>query len=185
MSKPARDRFDDVPRTSGRVGAHRAENPGSNGWMLLLWSVVAALVLLVVGIFVSLVVMGRIALFPSDQESVAPAPEETGIVDTSYSVMILNATPDDGLDDQMRDELITAGYNPELVFATDSDADDFADTTVYYVDDADADAALGLAGLIGGALVEQSNAYASMNTTAQAQLTIVIGLDRTAEAPAE
>ena len=153
--------------------------------MVLLWSVVAALVLLVVGIFVALVVMGRIALFPTAQETVAPAPEETGIVDTSYSVMILNATPDDGLDDQMRDELINAGYNAELVFAVDGASDDFEDTTVYYVEDADADAAAGLADLIGGAIVEQSDYYAAMNDTGQAQLTIVIGLDRTGEAPAE
>ncbi len=153
--------------------------------MVLLWAVVAALVLLVVGIFVALVVMGRIVLFPTPEASVAPVPEDTGIVDTSYSVMILNATPDDGLDDQMREELITAGYNADLVFAVDGASDDFADTTVYYVDEADADAATGLAGLIGGAVVEQSDYYAAMNDTGQAQLTVVIGLDRTGEAPAE
>lgn len=153
--------------------------------MILLWSVVAALVLLVVGIFISLVVMGRIALVPETQESIAPIPQETAVLDTSYSVLILNATPDDGLDDQMRDDLINAGFNADLVLATDGNADDFPETTVYYIDAADEQPALALADLIGGATVEQSDYYAAMNDTGQAQLTVVIGLDRVAETPAE
>ncbi|GAB3601288.1 LytR C-terminal domain-containing protein [Microbacterium tumbae] len=185
MSKPARDRFDDVPRTSGRVGAHRAENPGSNGWMVLLWAAVAALVLLVVGIFGTLVVMDRISLFPESQQSAAPLPEDTGVVDTAYSVMILNASPDEALDDAMRDTLVNAGWNADIVFAVDGSADDFPETTVYYVAEADEEAALGLANLIGGALVEQSDFYADLNNTEGAQLTVVIGVDRSTVAPAE
>jgi len=153
--------------------------------MVLLWAVVAALVLLVVGIFGSLVVMGRISLFPETVETVAPVPEETGIVDTSYSVMILNATPADGLDDQMRDELVNAGWAADVVFAVDGASDDFAETTVFYVDEADEQAAIGLANLIGGAVVQQDDFYADLNETEQAQLTVVIGLDRTTAAPDE
>ncbi len=153
--------------------------------MVLLWAVVAALVLLVVGIFASLMIMGRITLFPAPQESVTPMPEETGIVDTSYSVMILNATPEDGLDEQMRDDLVNAGFAADLVFAVDGSSDDFPETTVYYVEDADEQAAIGLAGLIGGAAVEQSDAYAGMNDTGQKQLAVAIGLDRTAAGSAE
>ncbi|MGW8484545.1 LytR C-terminal domain-containing protein [Microbacterium sp. NPDC055903] len=183
MSKPVRDRFDDVPRTSGRVGAHRAENPGGNGWMVLLWAVVAALVLLVAGIFGTLVVMGRISLFPETQQTATPAPEETGVVDMTYSVMILNATPDDGIDDDLRQTLIDEGWDGSIVFAVDGSTDDFPETTVYYVDAADEQAALGLADLIGGALVEQSDVYAGQNTTDVAQLTVVLGVDRTTPAP--
>ena len=47
MSKPSRDRFDDVPRSSGRVGAHRAEAPGMNGWVVLLWSFVLMMMIVV------------------------------------------------------------------------------------------------------------------------------------------
>ncbi|MFD6815298.1 LytR C-terminal domain-containing protein [Microbacterium sp. NPDC060132] len=183
MSKPSRDRFDDVPRASGRVGAHRAEAPGMNGWVVLLWSFVAALVLIIAGIFGSLVVMGRIELFPEAGPSAVPTPEETGVVDPSYSVMILNATPDSGLDDQMRDTLINAGWPAGIVFATDSASDDFATTTIYYVDDADEQAAVGLAGVIGGAAVKQDDFYADLNETGGKQLTVVIGLDRSASAP--
>lgn len=147
--------------------------------MVLLWSAVAVLVLLVVGIFGTLVVMERITLFPGAEESATPLPEETGTLDTTYSVMILNATPDTGIDDELRATLVDAGWNADIVFAVDGSTDDFPETTVYYVDAADEQAALGLASFIGGALVEQSDVYASLNTTDTSQLTVVMGLDRT------
>lgn len=148
-----------------------------NGWVVLLWSFVAALVLIIGGIFGSLVVMGRITLFPEAVPTAAPTPVETGVIDPKYSVLILNASPDDGLDDQMRDVLINNGWAADVVFATDSDSQDFTTTTVYYVADEDELAAIGLAGLIGGAAVEQSDFYADQNTTDQKQLTVVVGLD--------
>lgn len=156
-----------------------------NGWLVLLWSFVAALVLIIAGIFGSLVVMGRIELFPEAAPSAAPTVAETGVVDTTYSVMILNATPDKNLDTQMRDTLINSGWAANTVFASDSDSQDFATTTVYYVDDDDEPAALGLAGLIGGAAVQQNDAYAGLNDTDGKQLTVVIGVDRSASASAE
>lgn len=156
-----------------------------NGWVVLLWSFVAALVLIIGGIFGSLVVMGRISLFPEAVPTPTPTPVETGVVDTSYSVVILNATPDVGLDTQMRDVLINSGWAADVVFASDSTSQDFSTTTVYYIDAADELAAIGLANLIGGAEVEQSDFYADQNTTDQKQLTVVIGLDRSASAPVE
>lgn len=183
VSKPTRDRFDDVPRTSGRVGAHRAEAPRMNGWVVLLWSFVAALVLVIVGIFGSLVVMGRIELFPETVPSATPTPVETGVLDTTYEITILNATPDEGLDAQMRDTLLNAGF--PTVYASDSGSQDFETTTVYYVDDADRLAAIAVADLVGGAEVEQSDFYADLNDGDAKQLTIVIGLDRSATAPEE
>lgn len=165
------------------MGAHRAEAPGMNGWIVLLWSFVAALVLIIGGIFGSLVVMGRISLFPEAVPTATPTPEETGVVDTTYSVLILNATADEGLDDQMRDTLINTGWSADVVFASDSTSQDFSTTTVYYVADEDELAAIGLAGVIGGADVQQSDFYADMNDTDQKQLTVVIGLDRSSNPP--
>lgn len=154
-----------------------------NGWVVLLWSFVAALILIIGGIFGALVVMERITLFPEAAPSATPTPEETGVVDVTYSVMILNASPDAGLDEQMRDDLINNGWAAGSVFATDSDSQDFTTTTVYYIADEDELAAIGLARLIGGAEVEQSDAYASLNDTGAKQLTVVIGVDRTTAAP--
>ncbi len=77
-----------------------------NGWVVLLWSFVAALVLIVVGIFVALVLMGRINLFPAAEPTIAPTPEVTGVVDPTYSVLVLNASGQDDLDAQMRDTIV-------------------------------------------------------------------------------
>lgn len=95
-----------------------------NGWVVLLWSFVAALVLIIGGIFGSLVVMGRVSLFPEAVPTAVPTPEETG-VDTSISVLILNGTPDEGSDTQMRDLLINNGWASDIVFAGDSSSQDF------------------------------------------------------------
>ncbi|MGO1801608.1 MAG: LytR C-terminal domain-containing protein [Microbacteriaceae bacterium] len=183
MSQPVKDRFDDVPRTSGRVGAHRAETPGMNGWVVLLWSFVAALVLIVVGIFVALVMMGRITLFPAADDTTAPTPEPTGVVDTSYSVLILNATPEEGLDDQLRETLINAQWPDDLISYGPAGQQDFAETTIYYVSEADELAAIGMADLIGGAHIEQSDFYANPNDPEQKQLVVVIGLDDASTQP--
>ena len=154
-----------------------------NGWIVLLWSFVAALVLIVAGIFVALVMMGRISLFPAAEESIAPVPEETGIVDTSYSVLILNATPEEGLDAQIRESLINAQWPDELISSGDAGTQDFAETTVYYVSDDEREVALGLADLIGGAEVDQSDSYADPNNPEQKQLVVVVGLDRSSTQP--
>jgi hypothetical protein len=162
-----------------------------NGWLVLLWAFVSALVLIVAGIFVALLMMGRITLFPASEATVEPTPEATGVVDMSYSVWILNATPEEGLDVQMRETLINAQWPNALISYGAASQQDFAETTVYY-DAADAElAAIGLADLIGGAHVEQSDVYADPSNPEQKQLVIVIGLDRSsiqpepAETPAE
>lgn len=154
-----------------------------NGWIVLLWSFVAALVLIVVGIFVALLMMGRIALFPAAEETIAPTPEPTGVVDTTYSVLILNATPEDGLDAQLRESLINEQWPADLISYGTAGQQDFAETTVYHVAEADELAAIGLADLIGGAHVEQSDFYADPNNPEQKQLVVVIGLDRSSAEP--
>lgn len=154
-----------------------------NGWVVLLWSFVTALVLIVVGIFVALMMMGRITLFPSAEPTIEPAPEQTGVVDTSYSVLVLNATPESGLEAQLRETLINEQWPDDLISYGAAGTQDFADTTVYYVSEADELAAIGLADLIGGAQIEQSDYYADPNDPEQRQLVVVIGLDRSSIEP--
>ena len=154
-----------------------------NGWIVLLWSFVAALVLIIAGVFGSLVFMGRVSLFPESTPSAVPTPVETGVVDTTYSVMILNGTPDEGLDAQMRDLLINNGWAAGAVNAGDSSSQDFEKTTVFYVNAEDELAAIGLANLIGGAGVQQSDYYTGETADGEKQLTVVIGLDRSTSVP--
>jgi hypothetical protein len=173
-----RDRFDDLPETD-RVGAHRAENPRMRGWVVLLWAALATVVLIAVGIFGTLLASGRIELFPEPTPTVQPEPEVTPVVDVSYQVQILNATPEQGLATQMKDVIVAAGWADGSVLAGGAGSEDFPATTVFYLGPEDEAAAAGLAEVIGGANIEQSDAYPPVDP-AMKQLTVVIGLDRTA-----
>ncbi|WP_235201381.1 LytR C-terminal domain-containing protein [Microbacterium sp. CH12i] len=97
---------------------------------------------------------------------------------------MLNATPEEGLDVQLRDTLINAGWPAGSVSASIAESQDFTDTTIYYVSAADELAAIGLADLIGGAQIEQSDFLSDPNDPDQKQLVIVIGLDRSSVEPA-
>ena len=154
-----------------------------NGWVALLSAAVAVAVLVVVGTFAAFLATGRITLFPESSQSVAPEPEDTGVVDTSYSVLILNGTPDEGLEARMRDSIINAGWSGSDVFAGTSGNTDFELTTIYYVSDADEAAARGLASVIGGADLVQDDYYADPDDPDDRPLTIVIGLDRSTVQP--
>ncbi len=172
-----RDRFDDVARDKGRVGAHRAELPRSRGWATFLWASVAAVVLFAGGVFGSLVVMGKIT-FGEDKPdtTITQAPVEPRI-DTSYSILILNATPEEAKTAEVTQLLVTAGWTQEQIFSIDSDDKDFEHTTVYYPLPGDQSPALGVAGLMNEALIEQSDVYQMGDVAESAQLTIVIGAD--------
>ncbi|WES64786.1 LytR C-terminal domain-containing protein [Microbacter sp. GSS18] len=174
-----RDRFDDLPEDGGRVGAHRAEQPHLHGWTLFFWAVAATVVLTLVGVFATMIASGRIQLVPEPEPTVAATPVEAvePVVDTSYQVLILNATPQEGLATQTRDVVLGAGWAASDVTAGEAGSQDFAETTVYYLSDEDEAAALGLADVIGGARTEQSDVY-QVAVEGASQLTVVLGLDR-------
>ena len=169
-----RDRFDDIPRETGRVGAHRAENPGMSGPAVLLWAIVATIVLVIAGILGFLVLSQQGAL-PAPENTPAPAATTAPVVDTSYSVLVLNGTATEGLDDEVAAQLVDAGFPEGAVTPTDSDETDFEKTTVFYASPEDEPAARGVAEAIGATEVVQSDAYQSGDGR---QLTVVVGLDR-------
>lgn len=186
-----RDRFDDLPSESGRVGAHRAENPRLRGWLVFLWAAVLTLVLVIAGIFGTLVASGRVSLGPDPIAAPTPTPTTAAVVDTSFSVVVLNGTGDEGLATQVRDQIVAAGWSGESVVTGDSNTTDFAATTVYYVRAEDESAALGLAQTIGGAEIAQDDFLQPADDPGTTddesqirQLVVVIGLDRAASAPA-
>lgn len=180
-----RDRFDEIAPETGRVGAHRAENPRMRGGIVFLWAAVATVLLLVAGIFASLLITGRISFTPEVVPSATPLPVVEPVVDTSVPVLVLNATPQEGLATQVRDIVLAAGWPAELVTAGGAGSEDFPTTTVYYAFEEDEAAALGLADVIGGAEVALSDQYllvtddpATPENEADRQLTVVLGLDR-------
>ena len=185
MPESARDRFDVIPHAQGRVGAHRAENPGMRGWFVLLWAAVATAVLIAIGIFAAMLAMGRISF---DTSTPMPSVSRTATasapaLDTSYAVLVLNATTANGLATSTRDTIVAAGFDGNAVAASDASTQDFPATTVYYKTEADKSAAQALANLIGATKIAVSDQYGDDVVAGQKQLTVVLGQDLAKNAP--
>lgn len=180
-----KDRFDDLPVDRARIGAHRAENPRLRGGLVFLWSAVATIVLIAVGIFGTLIATGRVVPFPAASESPAPIATAEPTIDTGYTVLVLNATGESGLANRVRDEIIDAGWAGDAVLASEAGADDFELTTVYYPTAEDEGAARGVAQLVGATRLVLDDAYQPADDPDARQLAVVIGLDRAdpADAP--
>ncbi|MBN9157454.1 MULTISPECIES: LytR C-terminal domain-containing protein [unclassified Microbacterium] len=185
MPESARDRFDEIPHAQGRVGAHRAENPGMRGWFVLLWAAVATVVLIAVGIFAAMLAMGKISF---DQGTPMPSVSRTATasappLDKTYAVFVLNATGANGLAAATRDTIVNAGFAADAVVAGDADSQDFPTSTVYYKTAADENAARALADLVGAKEIAQSDRYGDDVVPGQKQLTVVLGMDLAKNAP--
>ncbi|RZI92524.1 MAG: LytR family transcriptional regulator [Microbacterium sp.] len=184
------DRFDELPTPddarrlgeSRRVGAHRAEEPRLRRRSVLLWAALATVVLIAGGIVATLWAGGRFG--PGITTPVGPTAVVTAdpVLDTTYTVVVLNATPQDGLGGQLSADIVAAGWSADDVTAGDAGSHDFARTTVFYAHTDDEAAARGLAQAIGGADVELSEAYQDPENEELRQLVVVIGLDRATEA---
>ena len=168
-----------MPIDTGRVGAHRAENPHMRGWIVFLWAAAATVVLVIAGIFGTLIVSGKVVLFPTAAPSSTPTPTVTPVIDTSYTVLVLNATGEDGQATAVKDVLVQAKWSPDKVLASDPGTT-YPTTTVYYPLPADAPAAAGVAQLIGGAKIVESTKYQPSGSPDAAQLVVVLGTDRVA-----
>jgi len=156
-------------------------------WVVLLWAVLATIVLVAVGIFGSLIATGRVTLFPTPSATPTPVATIEPVIDTTYGVVVLNATPESGLATRTKDTIVAAGWPADSVLPGEAGSTDFAQTTVYYAFPEDEAAALGLAGVIGGAEVAQTDQYlqvddpeTEVDESAARQLTVVLGLDRVA-----
>ncbi|WP_345751950.1 LytR C-terminal domain-containing protein [Microbacterium rhizophilus] len=169
-----RDRFDDVPRQAARVGAHRAEQPRTPRGVVLLWAALATVVLTIAGIIGFLVLSQRADELPSQPQS---QPTVTPVVDTTYTVLVLNGTGTAGVAEEVAGRLVAAGWAEDKVVPSDSSATDFPQTTVYYAAPEEEAAALGVAQAIGGARTEQSDQYSTPGDEEQ-ELAVVVGLDR-------
>ncbi|MDQ1131092.1 LytR C-terminal domain-containing protein [Microbacterium sp. SORGH_AS_0888] len=175
-----RDRFDDLSASSGRVGAHRAENPRLRAGGILLWAIAATIVLIGLGIFGSLILSGRVVLFPTPEPTPTATAQVTPVVDTSYTVLVLNAANEEGLATRVRDTLLGQGWTEQKVSAGNAGST-FETSTVYYASPDAYPAALGLARLLGMSNVAYDPNYPLPSTSAT-QLTVVLGMDRSAGA---
>ena len=146
----------------------------------MLWSVIAIVVLVALGIFGTLIATGRVTLFPTPSATPRTISTAEPVVDTSYSVTVLNATTQSGLAGSLAQTIVGAGWSPDSVTAGDASSKDFPTTTVFYSDPAEEGTARGLAQVIGGAAVTLSDAYKGLASGDGAKLlVVVIGADRT------
>lgn len=176
----AKDRFDDVPRDRGKVGAHRAEQPRMRGLVVFLWAALAAIVLFVAGLLIVLAIMGRGPFAGSAIDS-NPTSSIEPRLDTSYSVLVLNATPDESRTETVRSELIAAGWDESSIVVSDASERDFKETTIYYALVGDAPVAEAVRDLVDGAVIVMDNTYQPADSEDAKQITIVIGLDAQTE----
>lgn len=146
----------------------------------MLWSVIAIVVLVALGIFGTLIATGRVTLFPTPSATPRTISTADPVVDTSYSVTVLNATTQSGLAGSVAQTIVGAGWSLDSVTAGDASSKDFPTTTVFYSDPAEEGAARGLAQVIGGASVTLSDAYKGLGSGGGSKLlVVVIGADRT------
>lgn len=193
------DRFDSIPHTVDRVGAHRGPAKKGRGWIVLAGAFGATVLLVGAGVGVLFLQNDKLnfsmpgaastdapaasasttppaspeptesAVAPPPAEVTPPAPVAT--VDPSLSVTVLNGTPGTGVAAAVGRTLTNAGWTVDDT--GDADSEDVAVTTVYYSDATLEGAALGVAASIPGAETRLSDAFSGTG----ASLTVVVGND--------
>ncbi|RKR75319.1 LytR C-terminal domain-containing protein [Frondihabitans australicus] len=199
MPKFPPDRFDGVPESPLRVGAHRSGTKRHTGWVVFAWAALACGVLVAAGIGVLKYVdqsnqfhdtstsaatapatatgTASSSASPSKTTTQAPTATQTPTtigpsqIDSSVtSITVLNSTQTAGLAANASSALTSAGY---VVKGTGDTTSAASSSTVYYTNSATDNAAiaLGIAQKLGISNVAQSSAFP--NST----ITVVLGPD--------
>ncbi|SMH31962.1 LytR cell envelope-related transcriptional attenuator [Rathayibacter oskolensis] len=173
-----KDRFDEIPATEGRVGAHRRPPLPHARAIAFAWAALATGVIVLLGFIGLLVIDNRVQFndvftAPTGLAETSATPTTVPTVDASLTVAVLNGTATAGLAASAGQVLTTAGWNVPTV--TNASTEDETTTTIYYADPALEGAALGLAGSLGtGTLVQTQDFVETAN------LVVVLGADFTA-----
>lgn len=146
-----------------------------NRGVVWLWSIVAATILTLAGVF-------AVNVISNTDAGATPEPSETAVnplaLDKNADVFVLNATPDQQRGTAMQSQLLQLGWSEDKVHLTVSDQTDFAETSIFYAREQEQSLATELATLLGISVVEQSDAYAQLTETGDARsVVIVLGLD--------
>ncbi|GAA3889587.1 hypothetical protein GCM10022381_34470 [Leifsonia kafniensis] len=191
------DRFDSLPHSVDRVGAHRGPAKKGRGWIVLAWAFGATVLLVGAGVAVLFLQNDKLnfsapgaassaapaasatptatpeptetAAAEPPAETTAPVPEAT--VDPSLSVTVLNGTPGTGVAAAVGETLTAAGWTVDDT--GDADSEDVATTIVYYSDAALEPAARGVLASLPGAETRLSDEFSGNG----ASLTVVVGND--------
>lgn len=200
MAKFPPDRFDGVPDSLLRVGAHRSGKPRHGGWIVFAWAALACGVLVGIGVGVLAVTnnsfqftdpsssAGAATTSPSGSSSSSgsstptstPTPTTAPITDPSKidpaktTITVLNATSTAGLAANAGTALKNGGWT----VGNEGNASSDVGTSVVYYDASATDnraIALGIAQKLGITTVQQSASFPG------ATITVVLGSDYTSK----
>ncbi|MWV50752.1 LytR family transcriptional regulator [Rathayibacter sp. VKM Ac-2803] len=174
-----KDRFDEIPATEGRVGAHRRPPAPHARAIAVAWAALATGVIVLLGFIGLLVIDNRVEFddvftAPTGIAESTATPTVEPTVDPALTVAVLNGTPTAGLAASAGQVLTAAGWNVPTV--TNASTEDEAATTIYYADPAQEGAALGLAASLGSGTIVQTQDFVET-----ANLVVVLGADYIAE----
>jgi hypothetical protein len=177
MTAFEKDRFDAIPDAYPRVGVHRAHPGRLRGAAPVLWSLLATVGLVAVGIVGVETFSARFADTGASQSPDGAVPVEAAIAEVpaqavfsaDEAITVLNGSATQGLATTVGDRLEEGGWT--IGTAASAVQDDVATTAVYYADPLDEGAARGVALALGIGLVERSDAFPGSS------LTVVIGND--------
>lgn len=169
-----KDRFDD-PQVRGRVGVHRIVGKPKRFLTFFVAALLGTLVLTAGGIAAVMVADINVTkLFEREDQAPGPQPEPSvqPQLDPAAQVVVLNGTPvvDFGF---VVDLAITENQWGQVIFTGEAETNDIDTTTVYYLDEADEAAALGLAEQLGVRNVSLGTGFEQYG----ARLVVVIGTD--------
>jgi hypothetical protein len=176
-----KDRFDHVPHSLARVGAHRAPGKKGRGWIAFWWALAATVVLIGIGV-VGLAALNNSLSFTlpgtsSASSTAAPSATPTAVptaaatVDPSLTLTVLNGTAGTGVAKAVGDVLTKKGWTVGAL--SNASTEDVKTTTVYYADATLEGAARGVAASLPGSVIELSTDFADSG----ASLTVVVGND--------
>jgi hypothetical protein len=188
------DRFDGIPDSLLRVGAHRTGQRRHGGWIVFAWAALACGVLVAAGIGVLTAVnngnqfddtsSGGTSTSSSSSSTPSPTPTPTPTVtplldpssidSTKTTITVLNATATAGLAANAGTALMNGGWT----VGNEGNASNDVTTSIVYYDSSATDnksIALGIAQKLGIATVQESAAFPG------ATITVVLGSDYTSQ----
>lgn len=186
MAEYTPDRFDEIPASLGRVGAHRAPVSRARTWIVVAWAALASGLLVVAGLYALSLITDRVT-FPLpglDSAEPMPTPTETAsappsvepitdpalaVLPEGFTITVLNGTEVSGLGVAARDLLTAPGWPVGTVTAAAQT--DLTETVVYFSDPALEGVAAGMVALLGAGVIEFSDAFPG------APITIALGAD--------
>lgn len=181
--KYPKDRFDDIPPSIDRRGAHRAPRTRAAKIAAWLWGLAAVAVLVIIAVIAMFVIDKVVSAgtqtaaeptatetAPADQQPPADQAPAEPARDPEIPVTVLNGTDQAGVAGSTGDTLTGAGWN--VASTGDADSEDHASTVVYYGDAADEPAALAVVQDLGGGAAQLDPAQAPAGT-----ITVVVGAD--------